>query len=349
MIENWLVYTTNKLGGAVQGVGKRKMKDINQKSLLRVLLQNDTVSQTEMLKTINLRKATVSVLTNELKKMGMIDEAGEGRVSLKGGRRQQYLKLNRGKIVACGATLRPGGVKLGLCNLQGQLLYSKTVALTRYHIEDWAPIIKEYVLSARKKCRRDHLIYLGAGFITGSTYNSIKKEFLGFSLDPATGQTLTQLFGDAVDVGDDYPNAMALGEMWFGIAAGLKDFLYLQLRNPKVTAVIGGKIYRGHRMMAGEISGSHTGSGTIAGLIGRGAAVFKEPAFTSWIEDLNRYYDPEKIVLSAENIVPGLTENLSALNKGIGGNILLGALGPEDGPRAAAALVFEDHFQSSIV
>ncbi|MFH0922139.1 MAG: hypothetical protein V1913_17485 [Fibrobacterota bacterium] len=333
----------------MQGVGKQRMKDINRKSVMRLLMQAESVSQTAMMSATGLKKATISVLTNELREMGLVSEAGEGSLSCKGGRRQQYLRLEQKKITAFGASLRPGGIRCGLCSLDGCLLSSEIIPLQGYAIEDWAPLITQRVRAAARKSRQSHLFYTGAGFITGSTYNPEKKEFIGFSQCDAPHQRLSTLFNDTMTAGDDYPNGMALGEMWFGVAKGLRNFLYLQLRNPKVTLVIDGKIYRGARHVAGEVSATHTGTERLGPRINAGPAIFNDEAFLDWVADLNRYYDPEKIVLSAENLLPGLLENLALLNRRAGGNIVLGALGESDSPRASAALVFEAYFDSNVI
>jgi hypothetical protein len=344
---------------------KKTMKSLNTKALLRFFLDADPVSQKKLQQATGLDKCTISVLVNQLREQGFVAVAGNGVPSQKGGRKEQFLDLNRGKITGLGMALRDMKLSAGLFDLNGNRLWETSFPISRNHSSVWAPLVLKTVKAIRAKCEKQGRLFLGAGFALGCLYNPEKNELVGITGGEEKNLPLRKLLNDspggAPVYADDFPNAMAAGEMWFGEAQGLRDFLYVQLFPARMTIVVDGKILRGHRFFAGEV-GKSTGVRKFLGESTDRASLFSDPLFLDWLFDLTLYFDPRKIIISNESS-PSLTpEAAGKINRFIGERynalypgfdapdpVCPGALGAGERVKAAAALVFQNYFYPDLI
>jgi hypothetical protein len=145
--------------------------------------------------------------------------------------------------------------------------------------------------------------------------------------------------------------------MWFGSAGDLSDFLYVQLTTPKATIVANRKIVRGRHLIAGEIADWRYGQEPMAAALRRQG--YSADVLSDFFLNLLLSYSPEKILLSRENVPQSVNIDLAEINRKLasrlqksGGpgvpltEVAMGRMDREDGARAAAALVFDDFFNT---
>jgi hypothetical protein len=259
-------------------------------------------------------------------------------------------------------------MKAGLFNLAGKTLWENEVEFEKVHSTLWVPAIIEIISKSTAEMVNPGHVFLGAGIAIGGMYDPRVERFLHFSLQEPYGleknvsikaQVQEKLKGVQI-ITDDFPNAMALGEVWFGCARELDDFVYLQLENLKATVLNNKTIFRGHGMYAGQVGGWRYGKDDMRiNLINSG---YSMDMLTDFCTNILLSYAPDRIILSRENLPKTVTLDVEDLNKrlaarfkeinlnGFSGNIVeMGGFDRERRALAAAALVFDDYFHSYIL
>jgi predicted NBD/HSP70 family sugar kinase len=344
-----------------------KIKTTNSGIILKILLNQD-VSQTGLVKITGLRKPSISAIIGQLKSKGMVLEKGIGISGNKGGRKPRLLELSRKNIVGIGASFRDLVLKTEVVDLTGLALWSEDEKVKENHSSCWVPALKEKIREIRSDGVLRDRIFAGLGFSTGGIYNPSKEVFSCFTSghtretrndekDFSLKQALAPEFPDMRVAADDFPNAMAKGEMWFGCAKDVDDFIYLQLCNPKATIVTDRAIVRGSRFFAGEVAGMRYGGESISGALKR--TRYSPEVVADFLANLVLCYSPEKIILSLENLPEGAPlawdEIRKKLKEKLGGIELAGLetppiekgmLGGPESSVAAAALLFDRYINS---
>lgn len=344
-----------------------KNKNTNASQILKILL-NHEIAQSGLVQKTGLKKATISSIVTQLKNKGLIIEKGVGESGSKGGRKPRFLELARENIVGIGASFRDLVLKTNLVDLTGRVIWSNEERVERNHSSAWLPALLDKINTIMKDIIRPEQVFVGLGFSTGGIYDPEKGVFRCFSsgIAPETQNDEKDVdvskltrpeFPDMKVVSDDFPNAMAMGEMWFGCARSLSDFLYLQVINPKATIVSGRAVVRGSRFFAGEVAGMRYGNESIAAALKRSG--YSADVAADFFLNLLLCYSPEKIILSLENLPQGAPLEMDAVRKKLDERINeiklagleatpveTGTLGREDGAMAAAALLFDDYFNT---
>jgi len=100
------------------------LKQINKLLVLKTILDNKTISRAKISKLVDLNKATVSNLTDELIKEGFVIEKGYGHS--KGGRRPVLLEVNKNVGLIIGIDLGVNYIHLILTNFIGEIVWEKS-------------------------------------------------------------------------------------------------------------------------------------------------------------------------------------------------------------------------------
>lgn len=346
---------------------KQGMRNINVSSILRVFLSQEAVSQTELVNSTGLKKATVSNIVNSLKKERLLKEVGEGTSGSSGGRKQQLLSINKSSVIAFGAALRGFTLKSCLLNLQGEVLWTSESSFEENHSSKWLPILIKDIRTAKGQIYKEH-VFIGAGFSAGGVYDPATQAFIKFShqeggrveKDLPVKSILEKEFpGDRITT-DDFPNAMAIGELMFGSARNLDDFVLLQLSNLKAAIVSNKTIFRGFGGYAGQVGGWRYGNQILRLALINGG--YTTELLTDFCTNVMIGYAPEKIILSKENIPEKVNINIQEINNrlkerfddyGFGDYVnepvTMSILGKEERASGAAALVFDNYFNSNML
>ncbi|MBL8025146.1 MAG: ROK family transcriptional regulator [Fibrobacteres bacterium] len=346
---------------------KQGMRNINVSTILRVFLSQEIVSQTELVNSTGLKKATVSNIVNSLKKERLLTEAGEGTSGSSGGRKQQLLSINKTSVIAFGSALRGFTLKSCLLNLKGEILWSNESEFDENHSSKWLPVLIKDIRSAKELLKKSH-VFIGVGFSAGGVYDPVTQAFMQFSHQeggrveknvPVKSIIEKEFPGDRITT-DDFPNAMAIGEFMFGSAKNLDDFVLLQLANLKAAIVSNKTIFRGFGGYAGQVGGWRYGDQILRLALLNGG--YTTELLTDFCTNILIGYAPEKIILSRENIPEKISVDIPEINRRLKERfseygfseyikepVAISTLGKEERASGAAALVFDSYFNSNML
>lgn len=231
---------------------KQMIKQVNRRSILRFLWDQEKASRAEIARKLYLNPATITNLTRELMEEGWLSETEGGDSS--GGRPPILLKLNRKKMRLIGVDVGIHSLKFGVVNGEGEML--REWILEDCHIQsgdDLLSYIKEGIQIADQDLTRFLGLGIGMhGFVDRST--GVVQVAPAFGIeDFPLRERLETAFGCTVVVENDV-RAMAAGERWFGLAAGVGDFFLINIGDGVGGAIcMNGSIQSGGQHMAGEI------------------------------------------------------------------------------------------------
>jgi len=236
----------------------RRMRRHNSEHVLGIVKRLGPLSRTEIARQSKLSTPTVAAVISDLLRVGMVEEYGEGQST--GGRRPQLVSYNARFGAVIGAYIGVTAARLVLADMYGQILARKVVPYgddTRPE-----PLLRLLAESAATLCKEELgsntpllSTVVGAPGMTdmrrGVVIEAANLE--GWTAVPAR-EILESLLASPVTVDNDV-NLAAIGEHWQGRGRGLSTFVFVTLATGiGAGIVIDGKIHRGHRWHAGEIS-----------------------------------------------------------------------------------------------
>ncbi len=120
------------------GISKLNLKRINRSEILKIIIKNGPTSRIEIAKRINLTRAAITIITNEMIQEGMIYEKGEERGNEKNGRgrRKILLDINANYKFCFGIVFDNQKVSIGLSNLKGETLDKASLNIGAKSIEE---------------------------------------------------------------------------------------------------------------------------------------------------------------------------------------------------------------------
>lgn len=108
-----------------KGISKLDLKRQNRLQILRVVHENGAISRVDIACQLQLTRAAVTIITNEMISEGVLQELGEAPVELdklQKGRRKILIGINATNKFALGATISEGYVSVGLSTLDAEVL-----------------------------------------------------------------------------------------------------------------------------------------------------------------------------------------------------------------------------------
>lgn len=165
--------------------------------------------------------------------------------------------INLSRQVALGVDIGGTNTKYGLVNHRGEILAKGSIKTDEYEkVEDFisalhtaaTPLIHEH-------CDRDHLDGIGVGAPNANYYRGTIEQApnLRWKGIVPFAKMMTEKFGVPCKMTND-ANAAALGEMMFGAARGMKDFIMITLGTGVGSGIIAnGQLIYGHDGFAGEL------------------------------------------------------------------------------------------------
>jgi N-acetylglucosamine repressor len=231
------------------------MKRINQMAILRFVQRNEPASRSDIAQACGLSNSTVSTLVSELMEMGIVKNVGEGPSI--GGRRPVVLGINEqaGHVIAVdvGSTT----ITCGRVDLHAKIhdkLIIKTPADPAESLSATVELVRKVQAQA---LATESPIVLGvgvatAGYIRPATGIVVSASNLGWR-DVDLGRSISMATGLPTQV-DNNANAAALGELYYGLGAGVAHFIYVAIGNGiGAGLVLDGELYRGARNGVGEV------------------------------------------------------------------------------------------------
>lgn len=108
-----------------RGISKLDLKRRNRMQILRVIREAGPISRVDVASALEITRAAVTIITNEMIEEGVLVEIGEAPVNtekLQKGRRKILIDINENSKFALGATVDEKEVSIGLTNLNSEVL-----------------------------------------------------------------------------------------------------------------------------------------------------------------------------------------------------------------------------------
>ena len=235
------------------------IRDINRQIILNHIREKSSISRAEISRITDLQRSTVSLIVEELKNGGLIEEI-EGESS--GGRPPHLLSLKTSHAVAVGIDFGKESTIVATSDLAGWVLEQEEFPTDR----DFDKTIERIIKSVK------YFIHKNGGSIEG----------IGVSIpalvEPQSGKVLVVQhlnwhnppFAERLRIATGLPvkidndaNAVALAELWFGRPeiTQVRDFILVLIEEGIGTGIVfDGQIYRGKGGIAGEFGHMTIGS-----------------------------------------------------------------------------------------
>lgn len=235
---------------------KSLIKDINTSTILQIVRTKGPISRAEISKLTGLNPATVSSNVGSLMETGLVRETGIGASS--GGRKPMMIELNPDAYYVIGVDMGTTDVSTGITDLEGRIQNKVTLAFgDRTAPEDILGIIRQSIREAvaASGLEMDRFIGIGMGI------HGLVDPDKGISLyapafqweDVPVSEPFSAEFGLPVTIDND-ARAMALGEKWFGLAADVGNFVFMNIGTGIGSGIyVNGELIRGAHFGAGEI------------------------------------------------------------------------------------------------
>ena len=235
------------------------IRGINRQIVLNYVRERGPISRAEIAHETALQRSTVSLIVDELKAEGLVEEvSGEST----GGRPPILLSLRTADAVAIGVDVGTARTIVATSDLAGRVLEQEEFGTD----PDSATTLQNIVKSARRLIKRNSGTIEGLGV---SLPGLVDPES-GISFIPhfkwrnlPIGVELHTALGLPVSVDND-ANAAALAELWFGRPEirEVRDFIMVLVEGGLGTGIVfDGQVYRGEGSAAGEFGHMTIGSG----------------------------------------------------------------------------------------
>ena len=235
------------------------IRDINRQIVLNYVRERGPISRAEIAHETALQRSTVSLIVEELRVDGLIEEvSGEST----GGRPPILLSLRTAVAVAIGVDVGTNRTIVATSDLAGRVLEEESFDTH----PDAEETIKRVIESARKLIRRNPDTIEGIGVSLPGLVNPDGTELFVPTFawrDLPLAKALTEGTGLPVTMDND-ANAAALAELWFGRPEirEVRDFILVLVEDGVGTGIVfDGQVYRGENGAAGEFGHMTIGQG----------------------------------------------------------------------------------------
>ena len=228
------------------------MKEKNKRLIIN-LIRKSEISRADIAKITNLTKASVSIITDDLIKSGIIYESASNEKGV--GRKPINLKLNPDFLYAVGINLTRSYIEAGIVDIEGNILFREKLDV--YPKND---AIKNLIACVEKLISDSKIpiecIY-GIGVTAPGPVDSANTTILnpvGFEEwhYENIGLRLKNSFNKNIFL-ENISGGLALCEKYYGVAKDLNDFLLL-----KISDGIGAGIISGDKLLRNASEFGHT-------------------------------------------------------------------------------------------
>lgn len=236
-------------------VDKAVVHTINKQNVLDIIRTNGTIFKAEISRMTRLSIPTIMKLTDEFIQKGLIREVGKGESS--GGKPPQLLEFVNDSFFIIGVDIGTNNIVSIVMDLAAHIIYKHSVPTG---VKDSTDIVINRINASIEKTiefsaiNKNKILGIGIG-MPGLLDNRMGKVLFS----PDFGWENVDLVGPIKQkfnipiIMDNVTRAMAMGESWFGIGKGIKNFLCINLGYGIGSAVIlEGDIYRGSSGSSGE-------------------------------------------------------------------------------------------------
>lgn len=227
------------------------IRDINRQIILNHIREKSPISRAEIARLTDLQRSTVSLIVEELKNIGLIEET-EGESS--GGRPPQLLSLRTAHAIAVGVDLGKKRTIVATSDLAGRMLEQEEFPTD----PDFDKTISRIIASSSYFINKNGGSIEGIGISVPALVEPNSGKILLIPHlnwhEPQLAEKIKIATGLPVKIDND-ANAAALAELWFGRPEirTVRDFVLVLIENGIGTGIVfDGQIYRGKGGIAGE-------------------------------------------------------------------------------------------------
>lgn len=283
----------------------KTVRDINRRIILNYVRENSPISRSDIAKKTALQRSTVSLIVQELKDLGLINEIyGESS----GGRPPVLLTLQTLKPVALGIAVMIDKTMIVTGDLSGRIIDREVIETD----PDFSITFSRIVECSKKLIKKNSGSIEGIGISLPGVVDF--EEGIAFFIPYFNWKNLHISEDLELELGlpvkaDNDANAVALAELWFGQESEInenRDFIAILVEEGIGTGiVVDGQVYQGKNGTAGEF-GHMT--------IGQGAPV---SCATGSRECWEAFASDRAIVARYLKLVPGSGDNANINTKHI--------------------------------
>jgi predicted NBD/HSP70 family sugar kinase len=229
------------------------IKNINTSCILDELRVDGQISRADIARNTGLTPATVSNITAELIKLGLIIETERGISS--GGRKPVMLSINTRSCYFAGVHISYGMLEVAIVDVDVEIIWQEKWVISPGTSD--AKALEQAIVLIKKA-----IVCSKVGSISGigvCLHGLVKSEEgllvfapnLGWE-NVRVGDTLANEFNLPVVVENDV-RAMTVAESWCGLARNVRNYVYLYI-GPGIggSIVLNGELYKGDGGFAGE-------------------------------------------------------------------------------------------------
>ncbi|MBK9034468.1 MAG: ROK family transcriptional regulator [Myxococcales bacterium] len=225
--------------------------------VLRLIWHERQISRADIARHTGLSRSTVSEIVSELLPTGLLAEVGVGASS--GGRRPIVLQFQDDALGVIGVDVGAAHVSVAVTDLRGQVLaWESRSHAVRTDPTGTIALMTELTTRCVRAWGRKPERLLGIGVAVPSPVDLTRPDELCDVILPAwrgvaVGAALRKRFRVPVLIDND-ANLAALAERWWGVGQGIDEAAYIKIATGVGAGhIIGGRIHRGARGLAGEI------------------------------------------------------------------------------------------------
>lgn len=235
---------------------RRFQRAMHRSNILALIRTMGLICRTDLARETGLSQASVTGVTADLIKEGLIEEKQAG--AYEGGRRPTLLAIRPDGVHVVGVNLAIDQIRVVIVNFQAELKAAHTILLDNDY---YAPEeIVELMVQAIQACiweanfSKDQIAGVGVGIPGPVDSKRGVVKFLpnyGWEEVPLK-QMLQQRINHPVFM-DNSSNNLAIAEYWYGSAKGMDNFLVVTLENGVGAGmVVNGQLVRGNSGIASE-------------------------------------------------------------------------------------------------
>ena len=202
------------------GISKLDLKRRNRMQVLKILKTRGPTSRIDIAGTLELTRAAVTIITNEMIEQGIIQEIGEYRLVTEKaprGRKKILIDINHHYKFVVGVTIEEQNISVGLSTLSGAVLDKRNLEVNESTPYD---TIEEFILDSVKEILSDNCLtqenILGIGFgIFPTMYNKLGIKIVDAEPDYSTAFANVRKFTDLPLVFDNSVKGTAMANIDF--------------------------------------------------------------------------------------------------------------------------------------
>ena len=239
------------------------IKNINEKLVLNLIREHDTISSSELVKITGMRPSTIFNITKELISKSLIAFLGKGESTEKGGKKPYLWTLNKDAAYVIGLDIEVGEMTVVVLNIGGEYIAKKVIPVEiAKTLDELAQNIFNVVEGVINQTSIDREKILGLGVAFAGVVDCINGIVVMSSVLPEMNfpliEKLKERFSFPIEI-ENNANAVAVGSKWIGQAKGKKNYMTVLIEMDKGVAglgigiVIEGELYHGASFCSGEL------------------------------------------------------------------------------------------------